>query len=297
MNYIAAVILDDEIANQLGKRGSENGLTFYNGSYKDNRIVALAPSSTEEKFYAVAEAMLLSDVIVIGTKDPDRTFGEVVVAASLLDKKVIMTKDNDVSALVNSVRIADLEYSDKFGVSDRLIATEKPGSEGCRVDIDKAFPVQGIGTVVLGFVTKGSVKVHDKLKLPSGLEVTVKSIQSNDVDMQEANIGTRVGLALKGAKPDDIKKGDVLSHYPITPVTSITARLHETGISKEDIEAGKSYGFVSNFSYTNASVQRAGDDVTLRIERPLPLQEGDRFMLVRTREPKIFASGTVTKLS
>lgn len=291
MNFIVSVLLDDEAANQIGKRGSENGLTYYNGSVGDSRIVALSPTSITEKFYAVAEAMLLSDAIVVGTKSPDRLFGEILVACSLLDKRVILTGGGDVSALVNGIKIKGLEYSDRFGIAERVAGTEKPRGEGCRIDVDKAFPVQGIGTVALGFVTKGSVKVHDKLVLPSGAETTVKSIQSNDVDIAEAGVGTRVGLALKGAKPDDIKKGDLLAYGPIAPVTKVAAALRETGIGKEELQEGASYGFVSNFSYTNAAVQAVGKEVALKLERPLPLQPGDAFMLVRRREPRIFASG------
>jgi urease accessory protein UreE len=295
MNYIVSVLLDDEAANQLGKRGSENSLTYYNGAFGGHRIVALSPTSMADKFYAVAEAMLLSDAIVVGTKTPDRLFGEVLVACSLLDKKVILTGGGDVSALVNSIKIKGLEYSDRFGLAEIVVKMEKPRGAGCRVDVDKAFPVQGIGTVALGFVTKGSVKVHDKLRLPSGAEMTVKSIQSNDVDIAEAETGTRVGLALKGARPEDMKKGDLLAYEPIAPVAKVTAALRETGIAREEMQEGASYGFVSNFSYTNATVLSVGKEVALRLYRPLPLQPGDAFMLVRGKEPRIFASGAVAQ--
>ncbi len=293
MNYIVSVLLADEIAQHIGKKGSENGLAYYNGTYKDNRVVALSPSSIEEKFYAVPESMLLADAVVIGTSSIGKLFGELLVAASLAGKKVLLTHDGDASAMLKGVNM-DVDYSDKFEIMEKVAALGKEGGQGpCRVDVDKIFPVTGVGTVALGFVTKGKVAVHDKLVLPSGAEVTVKSIQSNDVDVESADIGTRVGLALKGVKPEGIRKGDLLCAMRVPPASTITARLAKTDIEREELSEGNAYGFVANFSYTNATVVSAGEPASLRMERPIPMQEGDAFMLLRKREPRVFARGVV----
>lgn len=294
MNYIVAVLLADEVAQQIGKRGSENGLTYYNGTVGDSRVVALSPSSVSDKFYAVPESILLSDIVVLGTSSVGRLFAELAVACSLAGKRVLLTKDGDASAVLAGAGL-DFEYTDKFGVAGKLSSIEKrPSDADCRVDIDKVFPVTGIGTVALGFVTKGRVSVHDKLLLPSGAETSVKSIQSNDVDVGFAEIGTRVGLALKGVKPEDMRKGDLLCRTAVRPSGSITASMRYTGIAKEDVKEGSSYGFVANFSYTSAAVTSvSGDGMGLRLERPVPLEPGDAFMLIRRREPRVFAHGTV----
>ncbi len=294
MNYIISVLLAEDVAQQIGKRGSENGLVYYNGTYRDNRVVALAPSSIQDKFYAVPESILLSDAVVIGTSSVDKLFAEMLVAASLSGRKVLLTRDGDASAMLNGLG-TEIDYSDKFEVAEKVLGVAKRGTwEGCRVDVDKVFPVTGVGTVALGFVTKGKVSVHDKLMLPSGAEVSVKSIQSNDVDVESAGIGTRVGLALKGVKPEDVRKGDILSKAAVIPITSLAASMRYTGIAKEEIEEGSAYGFVSNFSYTNAAVtSSSGAELALRLERQIPIEAGDEFMLIRRRGPRVFAHGTV----
>ncbi len=61
------------------------------------------------------------------------------------------------------------------------------------VPIDNHFNVKGVGTVILGFVTSGKVRLHDDLVVePLGKKVNIKGIQTHDKDIQEAETGTRV---------------------------------------------------------------------------------------------------------
>ena len=63
----------------------------------------------------------------------------------------------------------------------------------------------------LGFVKKGIVRKYDKLTLlPANKEVMVRSIQIQDEDHEQAEAGPRVGLAMKGAPIEDLKRGSVL---------------------------------------------------------------------------------------
>jgi Selenocysteine-specific translation elongation factor len=57
------------------------------------------------------------------------------------------------------------------------------------VDLDKAFVVKGVGSVVLGIVSKGSVAVHDTLYASSGKQA-FRSIQSQDKDIELAPLYT-----------------------------------------------------------------------------------------------------------
>jgi len=87
MQHVISVPLDPRLAEFIGKKGSDDSIAFYNRKVDDSTIVALAPSS-EDKFYAAAESMLISSQIVISTAVLDKLFGEVLVAASLLDRHV-----------------------------------------------------------------------------------------------------------------------------------------------------------------------------------------------------------------
>ena len=82
-------------------------------------------------------------------------------------------------------------------------------SKGALVYVDRAFTVKGVGTVALGFVLSGTVKVHDQLRPipgPAATRADVKGIQINDMDFDSAGRGIRVGLSLRGVEPSDLER-------------------------------------------------------------------------------------------
>lgn len=296
MHYIVSVPLNENIASFIGKKGSEESLVFYNRRLDDKVIVVLYPSNDEVKqHYAIAESMLLSGQIVISTASIDKLFGEVIVAASLIDKHVILTDENDVSGILAGGIMKDYEISSKEELLQKITSRAINGDAGSvRVDVDHIFPVKGIGTVALGIVTAGKVKVHDTLYCTSGKQVSVKSIQSQDTDIQEAGIGTRVGLALKGAEPDDMEKGDLLLSTQAAKARSAKASLKVSALAHENVAEQSRYIFVSNFTHVVVKVVKLGTgECELSFEKPISILKGDKFFLIRDQGPKIFASGTV----
>ena len=79
------------------------------------------------------------------------------------------------------------------------------------IPVDHAFDVKGVGTVVLGVVKQGTVKVYDQLRImPAGSDIVVKSIQMHDDPVHESKSPARVGLAVKGMTAEQISRGDIL---------------------------------------------------------------------------------------
>ncbi len=297
MNIIVSVPLNEELASLIGKKGSVNGVTFFNRRMGDDVIVALYPTNAAEKPYGMAESMLVSDLIAISTAEVGREFGEALVAASLLDKRVILTNENDVSKFLSSGILKEYEIAGKEELLDRILSHKaERKAAAVRVDIDKAFPVTGIGTVILGVVISGTVRVHDVLYHNSGKSITVRSMQSQDVDIKEAPSGTRVGIAIKGMEHGEIEKGDVFSSVQISNASKVYAALSTSKIANEAISDNAQYLLVSNFSHTNTKVKLGGDDVQFALERPTPLLPGDRILLVRQQSPRIFASGVIKRV-
>ncbi len=293
-NFVVAVPLDPSLAEFIGKKGSVNSITFYNRKFNEHVIVALAPTEISEKFYAVAEAMMVARQIVLSTANVDRLFGEMLVACSLLGKRIIATDENNVDAMAAELGIKGIEYAGREKLIEMLANFSENPRENLRIDIDKSFNVKGVGAVALGIVGRGTVKVHDKLYHSSGKEVTIRSIQSQDVDIDDAGPGTRVGLALKGAESDEIEKGDVLATSPVKRVSRLSAAITASKYAKEEIAEGKTYGLVHNFSYANATVTAVGERITLSLEKDIAIEAGDEFLLMRGAAPRIFAKGTVT---
>jgi selenocysteine-specific translation elongation factor len=298
-NTIVAVPFDEELANYIGKKGSENSLTFYNRKVNDDTVIALMPSSIEEKFYAMPQSFLIADQILISTKTIDKLFGEALIGCSLLGKKVLLTKDNDVSIMINGLKLAATPI-DKESILDTIINYKRGGeiSKQVRVDIDKAFNVKGVGVITLGIVTEGILKVHDSLFHNSGKTITVRSIQSQDEDVKEAGVGTRVGIAIKGMDEESIKKGDVFSTSQIKPSKILELNVKGSEFAKESIEKGKFYSIAIGFSYVVVSIEEVdGNKVTVKLEKEIPVRINDNFLMVRTISPRIFACGVITKIN
>lgn len=294
MHYVISVPVNENLAAFIGKKGNEESLVFFNRKIGDDTIVAIMPANKEDKtYYGMAESMLISGQIVISTETVDRMLGEVMVASSLSGKHVLIMNDNDVSKMVNGL-IKDYEVCGKEELLNKIVSHKEEHGGPVRVDIDHAFPVKGIGTVLLGIVTAGTVKVHDNLYHSSGKQISVKSIQTQDVDVSEAGYGCRVGLAVKGIEHDEIDKGDLLLASQFQKSKSVTATLNVSAFSKEAVVKDNRYLLVSNFSHVMCKIDSIeGNKASMSLEKPISILKDDKFMLVRETSPRIFASGTV----
>lgn len=85
--------------------------------------------------------------------------------------------------------------------------------------IDQTFFVPGVGTVISGIVTQGSISVNDTLSMgPDGngqfRKVGIKSIHCKRVNVKHATAGQHASFALKKEKRSNIRKGMVLVEDP-----------------------------------------------------------------------------------
>ena len=79
-----------------------------------------------------------------------------------------------------------------------------------KVLIDHAFPVKGVGCVVLGLVTQGEIHAGQMYDLmPTQPKVILRSIQKFDRNFKSAAEGDRVGLALKGVRAETIDRNSI----------------------------------------------------------------------------------------
>ncbi len=296
MHHIVAIPLNYKLADTIGKKGSVNSITFYNRKSDGNVIVGIAPSSLAEKFYALSESLLIAEQIIVSTSEMGRDFGEVVVACGLLDKKVLFTDDNDASAILNGVGLKNFEIVSKEQIIEKILSYEKSKDDGKDVviNIDKAFPVKGVGTILLGIVERGTIKVHDQLIHGSGKEITIRSIQSQDEDVESAEAGTRVGLSVKGIDHTEVEKGDIICKIYIKKSSAFDCSVNISKFAKQDIAVGGRFGFVSGFMYSECTIEEAnGNSIRIRLQKEAAIIPGSKFFLMRNNSPRLFASGVV----
>ncbi|MCL4342539.1 MAG: translation elongation factor EF-1 subunit alpha [Candidatus Thermoplasmatota archaeon] len=111
---------------------------------------------------------------------------------------------------------------------DSLKVPEKPTSKPLRLPIQDVYSITGIGTVPVGRIETGILKIGDKvIFLPADKQGEVKTIEMHHESMNQAEPGDNVGFNVRGIAKNDIKRGDVCGHVtnPPTVVKSFTARI------------------------------------------------------------------------
>ena len=84
-------------------------------------------------------------------------------------------------------------------------------SEAFRLAIDRAFSLQGTGTVVTGTIHAGSVRVGDELAIvPGRLHARVRSLHAQNRAVEQAHAGQRCAVALAGLARDAVARGQWL---------------------------------------------------------------------------------------
>jgi selenocysteine-specific elongation factor len=96
-----------------------------------------------------------------------------------------------------------------------------------RLAIDRAFVVQGHGTVVTGTVSSGRVQVGAELDLwPAGRRVRVRGLQQHDTPVDEVRRGMRAALNLAGVERAEVERGQELAAVDyLRPTGVLTAQL------------------------------------------------------------------------
>ncbi|MEK0337448.1 MAG: translation elongation factor EF-1 subunit alpha [Nitrosopumilus sp.] len=120
---------------------------------------------------------------------------------------------------------------------------ELPTNLPMRMPVQDVYDITGIGTVPVGKIETGIMKVGQKIKvLPGrtgdGLEGEVKTIEMHHEQMQEALAGDNVGINIRGVGKKDIARGDVIcdATNPIPVVEEFIAQIavinHPTVLAK-----------------------------------------------------------------
>ncbi len=301
-----------QLGSGIGKKGTESDLLLWNKKERDIAITAVAPATYPERLVPMLQVASLCDVAVLAVDTPDPAFGETVIALSALGRKgLLILRDPGTAERARGMvkeRLPGWVAMDWTGEESLRryrewlpgVTVARDASSLCTVVVDHAFSVRGVGTVALGFVRRGMLRVHDELRLaPLDKSVLVRSIQRFDEDQTEAPPGSRVGVALKGVEPDEIDRGSLLT-ADATVVSRPDATIkpfHRVEFAKDAVEAG-SRGFhlqVGLFARP-VVVNTVGPVLAATADQALPLFPGEPAFLAVLRGPgglRILGHGSV----
>jgi selenocysteine-specific elongation factor len=175
---------------------------------------------------------------------------------------------------------------------DKLAKEVAPKSPNgiLRLPIDRVFTMKGFGTVITGTLLSGTISQDQEVDiLPKGITTKVRGIQSHNQAAQRAVAGQRTAVNLQGIEKDQISRGDtIVTKGFFTTTRNVDASLSMLKQATRGIKTGTRIRFYNN---TQESIGRAalvgtnelnpGDDgyVQFRLEQPVLIQHGDRFII------------------
>jgi len=111
---------------------------------------------------------------------------------------------------------------------DEFTPPPRPIEKPLRIPIQDVYSITGVGTVPVGRVETGVLKVGDRvIFMPPNKVGEVKSIEMHHQRIEKAIPGDNIGFNVRGLSRTDIRRGDVCGHAnnPPTVVKEFTGRI------------------------------------------------------------------------
>ena len=301
INFV--VLGKQDIASEFGKKGTESDLTLYDRKESDIIKTWVIPNGFPEKIQPLFQAINLAEYVIFHVDKLDKFTGEQIIALDSLKKeKGILSHTFDVDESKLNMMIKGTVVENYTRVEQDKIKEEMNALEPITNDnpaellIDHCFDVKGVGTVILGKVSNGTIKQYDNLKLyPHNIDVLIKSIQMHDDPVSESVCPARVGLAVKGAKPDEVGRGDVISVEGAVEIkTEIELDFEKSPFYKSEITENQ--GCLVNIGLqTKAAKFSSITPLKLIFEKPIVCKKNDIAVILKPESTtiRILGSGKI----
>ncbi len=262
------------------------------------------------------DALGIADGVAVVTKGdlvgPDRA-GEVAEATrQLLERTGLARAEVLVVSATTGDGIPELRTA-LLGLVDRVVARGVPDGPP-RLAIDRAFSVKGRGAVVTGTHRGGPLERGMSLRLlPGEREARIREIQVHGAALERSIGGGRTALNVAGVEASDLHRGMVLtsarastdwglraSDRLLVALRPVAAFIGEAPLVPADrarvrVHAGTEQvgGVVGRSGRDAADLPNREVAAILRLERPVAIAPGDRFVLRRPSPAATLAGGRV----
>ncbi len=292
---------DDALGKELGKKGTVSDLVMYNKKTDDCVYTFIAPF--EDKLTAKTQILSSIDAAIVNCEQMTSRVGETILfldSLRITKGILLLPAYSDMTQIHQTIKNTSLE---QFTILDRNIPkiighlvkmeTKRDSSSPAVVVTDHSFSVKGIGEVILGFVKQGTINTHDTMMLyPANKEVMIRSIQMQDKDFDSATAGCRVGLAIKGATIEELKRGAMFSTNGAARIdTRFTLRFTKNRYYPE-IKKGLFHGTIGMQSLPVTITEINDGTITVETEKPVGYTKKDPFILFDLNAKKLHHIGT-----
>ena len=276
---------------------------MYNKKTDDCVYTFMAPF--ENKLTAKTQILSSIDAAIVNCEQMTPEVGETILlldSMGITEGILLLPAYSDVTQLHHMIKNTSLEH---FTIIERNIPKiighivkmnpQRDVSSPAMVVIDHSFAVKGIGEVILGFVKQGTINTHDiMVLLPANKEVLIRSIQMQDKGFDNATAGCRVGLAVKGATIEELKRGAIFS----APNTARNDTRFTLNFIKNryyhHVKKGLFHGTIGMQSIPITITEVAGDTITIETEKPVGYTKNDTFILLDLNAKKLHHIGNGT---
>ena len=301
INFV--VLGKQDVASEFGKKGTESDLTLYDRKESDIIKTWVIPNGFPEKIQPLFQAINLAEYVIFHVDKLDKFTGEQIIALDSLKKeKGILSHTFDVdesklNMMIKGTVVENYTRVDQDKIKEKMNTLEPITNDNpAELLIDHCFDVKGVGTVILGKVTNGTIKQYDNLKLyPHNIDVLIKSIQMHDDPVPESICPARVGLAVKGAKPDEVGRGDVISVEDAVDIkTEIELDFEKSPFYKSDI--AKNQGCLVNIGLQIKAAKFSSiTPLKLIFEKPIVCKKNDIAVILKPESTtiRILGSGKI----
>jgi selenocysteine-specific elongation factor len=186
---------------------------------------------------------------------------------------------------------------------DRYLATSAPRRDigRPRLPVDRVFTIPGFGTVVTGTLSDGTFTLGQEVEIqPTGIKARIRGLQTHKEKIDQAVPGSRVAINLTGVSTEEVQRGQVIT-IPgwLRPTTLVDCHLRYLLDAPIPLKHDAPVNFFSGAAEAQAKVRLLGVRtlapgeqgwVQIRLEHPLALVKGDRY-IIRQPSPSVTIGG------
>jgi selenocysteine-specific translation elongation factor len=300
------VFHDDALSRELGKKNTESDIGFCSRKTDDHIFTFMYP--VDDKLVPKSQIISCIDAAIVAFSGMTRELGETLLMLdavglstgiavtshfATIDQIATLTKDT-------ALKSFSVENRDAVKILDLLKTchSERNTTSPTVVVADHSFSVKGVGEVILGFVRRGVVRKYDKLTLlPTNKEVIVRSIQMQDEEFDEAKAGSRVGLAMKGATVEEMKRGSILcASGDVRTESTVKLSFHKNPFYSDPVKEGVFHVTVGMETLPVKITEKTETSLVVQSEKPIAYLPQDTFLVLDLNAKKLRIIGKAQAL-
>ncbi len=302
MNDLTIGIFHDEkLGGELGKKGTESDILMFNRKTDDFILSFMSP--IEDKLSTKTQIISTLDAAIIVCEKITPDIGETILildSMEVTDGLIVVPEFSDTTQIKELIKDTSLSgfsivERDNIKIIQEIeeFKIRRDNDSPAVVIVDHSFSVKGVGEVVLGVVKQGFIHKHDKLRLmPLDKEIVVRSIQMQDKDFDEASAGCRVGLAIKGADSEEMKRGSLIGASDVVKTGTSFTLDFSCNRFYPDLKEGIFHCTVGMQTFPVEITKVEDKKICIESEKPVCYTDDSKFILIDLNAEKLHHIGT-----